>query len=86
MDEIEWIIHEINVEIDEALHRIELETVYNKNNPEVHYHAAEKYNCSLISCGGTSPLWILKHTLQQALKQLNDTYPTSPLNELNEGG
>jgi hypothetical protein len=82
MNDIEWMMHEINVQIDEATHRIEVEIVHSKNNPETHYHATKTWSCTRTACGGYSPIWLLRNTLVEALQQLNKKYPFTVLNEV----
>jgi hypothetical protein len=82
MNDIEWVMHQLDNTVDDALHRAELEIVYSKNNPETHYHATATYICGRAGCAGPDPIRILKINLEGSLKRLNNKYPYSPLNDI----
>lgn len=82
MNDIEWVMHQLENTVDDAIHRAELEIVYSKNNPETHYHKTATYICARAGCAGPDPIVLLKTNLEGSLKRLNNTYPYSPLNDI----
>jgi hypothetical protein len=87
MDDIEWVIHHINRDIDNANKMLETSIFYSKDS-NIHYHSCAGNYCTEDNlrlhggCAGPSPYALLKNVLESAMKALNDKYPTTPLNEL----
>lgn len=88
MDDIEWLIHHISRNIDNAMSMIDREQEWARGHRDIHYHSCEKYTCTedtlriFGGCAGPSPYALLKNVLESAMKTLNKDYPTTPLNEL----
>ena len=82
MNEIEWLMHQLDTVVDDALHRAELEVVYSKNNHDTHYHRTATYICAQAGCAGPDPVRLLRSNLEGSLKRLNNTYLHSPLNDI----
>ena len=89
MDDIEWVIHHINRDIDSAMSMIDREQEwFEAGHTDVHYHSCEKFTCTEDTlrlhggCAGPSPYALLKNTLEIAMKALNKDYHTTPLFEL----
>jgi hypothetical protein len=95
MDSVEWEIHRINLLIDEILKRIEQEIEFvnyvgtsEHGKVMLHYHKSATSKCTYEieavngACAGPSPHALLKKKLEDALRALNEKYPSSPLFEI----
>ena len=73
LDSTEYLIHSLNVALDNLRDRMKWEA--KRDEPENHYHYVVKYKCNKDNCAGVDPVLAVYVILQDQLDILEDEFP-----------